>query len=194
MRVWTLLVVIMVGVGCSSSAEDDGEATPDGGGAPGRGCDEPDPDWLFCEDFASDDGDFDAWLERSDFVRALGGDDRGRIDLSDKGFPTCEEQQQCCSGDNFRPDDPVALPVGEWFCLEMMMEANASGASDGRMAYWVDDELAHEVTGLRWRTTNDLQLDRVGLQHYIAEGDADSPNRVWFDDVVVSTEPIGCPR
>ncbi|MFW6067216.1 MAG: hypothetical protein ACOC97_02680 [Myxococcota bacterium] len=331
MRVGALLVMVMFAVGCSSSGEGDpatdgGGDPPDGGGAPGYGCDAPDPSWLFCEDFASDDGDFDAWLDRSGFVRALGGDDRGRIDLSDahatsgewsvympaaeesgfrgaelvwyacdgeqatncelegydalyfrtmvrfaedhqyvhhflrisgldrfwrygsagcmpngesvmgttvdfdegthetffytyhldmscdtncdsyadaqaicddcadKGFPTCDEQQQCCWGDNFRPDEAVALPVGEWFCLEMMMEANTPGASDGRMAYWVNDELAHEVDGLRWRTTEDLKLDRVGLQHYIAEGDADAPNRVWFDDVVVSTERIGCPR
>jgi len=34
--------------------------------------------------------------------------------------------------------------------------------------------------------------NRVRLMHYIAAGDADRSNVIWFDDVVVSTEPIGC--
>lgn len=296
-----------------------------GGSSGAVDCDDPDADWLFCEDFERGDGDWQTWFEASDFLTADGGDDRNRIRLSDqyatsgdwsvhmpaaassnyqgadltwyacdgdqevncdlmgyeklyfrarvrfaedhqkvhhflnirgmdrfwsygkagcmpngestmgttvdfdegshetffytyhldmncdtscgdyldvdqwcqnckeKGFPTCEEQQQCCWGDRFEPDSPAPLPVGEWFCMEMMMEPNTPGSSDGRMAYWIDGELGHSVDGLRWRTTDELQLNQVRLQHYLAEDDADSPNRVWFDDVVVSTERIGCP-
>lgn len=305
---------------------DSGSSNEDGGTSAGHDCDDPHADWLFCEDFTSEDGDFAAWFEESDFVQALGEGDRGRVDLSDehatsgdwsvympaveesdyqgaeltwvacdgeqevncerrgydrlhfrtmirfaddheyvhhflrisgldrfwrygsagcmpngesamgttvdfeegshdsffytyhldmncdtncgdymdvesvcedcadKGFPTCGEQQQCCWGNHFAPEDDVSFPVGEWFCFEMMMEANTPGERDGQMAYWVNDELAHRVDDVAWRTNNDLQLDRVGLQHFIAPGDADSPNRVWFDDVVVSTERIGCPQ
>jgi hypothetical protein len=33
----------------------------------------------------------------------------------------------------------------------------------------------------------------VRLQHYVETADAqDHSNQVWFDDVVVATEPIGC--
>lgn len=60
------------------------------------------------------------------------------------------------------------------------------------MAYWIDGELGHEVEGIRWRTTPDQQLDRARVQHYIASGDAEQSNRVRFDDVVASTERIGC--
>jgi hypothetical protein len=35
-------------------------------------------------------------------------------------------------------------------------------------------------------------MNRATVAHYIASGDADRPHRVWFDDVVVSTERIGC--
>ncbi len=28
-------------------------------------------------------------------------------------------------------------------CIEMMMKINTPGASDGEMAFWIDDELAH---------------------------------------------------
>lgn len=302
--------------------DDVGGGDADAGGL--YDCQNPHPDWLFCEDFESGGGDYDTWFDQSGFVTAVGGDDRGRIDLSDehktsgdwsvympaseqsgyrgadlvwyacdgaqetncdlrgydqlyfrtwvrfapdhryvhhflnirgldrfwaygsagclpngessmgttvdfdedthetffytyhldmgcdtncgnyldvdarcdeceqKGFPTCDEQQQCCWGNHERPDDPVALPVDEWFCFEMMMEANTPGQSDGQMAYWINDDLAHQVDGFRWRTTAGLQLNRVGLQHYISSGSADQPNRVWFDDVVVSTERIGC--
>ncbi len=284
-------------------------------------CDNPHPNWLFCEDFTYGDGDYETWFDHSEFLTALGGGNRDRIDLSsdeyrtggwsvhmpaadedhrgadlvwyacegepttncqlrgydrlyfrtwvrfaedhtyvhhflgirgldrfweygsagclpngesvmgttvdfdrnthetffytyhmdmgcdqncgnymdvtarcdrcdDIGMPTCDEVEQCCWGNSFRPDPPVALPTDEWFCLEMMMEANTPGEADGEMAYWINDELGHEVEGIRWRSTEDLQLNRVRLQHYIES--ADSPNRVWFDDVVVSTERIGC--
>lgn len=41
-------------------------------------------------------------------------------------------------------------------------------------------------------TGPELQLNKAWLQHYIAGDDADQSNRAWFDDVVVSTERIGC--
>ena len=45
---------------------------------------------------------------------------------------------------------------------------------------------------MHWRDVDELQLNKAWLQHYIAGGDADRSNKVWFDDVVVSTERIGC--
>ncbi len=307
---------------------DAGGSGSDSGRVTAPGCDSPDDAWLLCEDFEAGDGDFTAWLAASDFVRALGEDDRGRITLSDeaprsgswsvhmpaaassghqgasldwwdcegaqetgcsplrsheqlyfrayvrfaddhryvhhflsiagsqpddfwyhgtagclpngelsmgttvdhredshesffytytpdmscdtrcdryadvdaicaecasKGLPTCTEQPQCCWGNVYAPDPPVALPTGRWFCLEMTMRANTPGESDGSMAYWIDGELAHQVDGMLFRTSPTLALNRVRLQHYITESDAEGfSNRVWFDDVVVSTERIGC--
>ncbi len=114
-------------------------------------------------------------------------------ECEEKGLPTCDEQPQCCWGNEFAPDPPVALPVGRWFCLEMMMKANTPNEHDGEMAYWVDGQLALRVDNMMWRTIPEVQLNRVRLQHYITSGDADGfSNRVWFDDVVVSTERIGC--
>ena len=119
-------------------------------------------------------------------------------DCADKGFPTCDQQPQCCWGNHFTPDPPVAFPVGEWFCFEMMMQVNTVGERDGVMAYWVNDVLALRVdenspTPIWWRTSPTLALNRVRVQHYITTDDAQGfSNRVWFDDVVVSTERIGC--
>ncbi len=112
---------------------------------------------------------------------------------ADIGMPTCEEELQCCWGDVYRPDPAVALPVGEWFCLEMTLQANTPGENDGVMEYWVNGAPGHRVDGFLWRIVPTLQLNRVGLQHYIESGDSDGhSNRVWFDDVVVSTRRIGC--
>ena len=335
------LLVLLVAIGCDDErpgaevgAPDSGVAIADTGAAPPDAatdtseqpearydCANPHPSWLFCEDFEAGDGDWETWFEQSAFLTAVGGSNRGRIDLSGEhrrsgdwavymggdddthrgadlvwyacdgeqrvncdlrgyerlyfrtwvrfaedhnyvhhflgirgldrfweygsagclpngesamgttvdfrrnthetffytyhldmgcdancgnymdvaarcqrcdeiGMPTCEEREQCCWGNNYRPDPPVALPVGEWFCFEMMMEANTPGAADGEMTYWINDELGHHVDGMRWRTTDSLQLNRVRLQHYIES--SDQPQRVWFDDVVVSTERIGC--
>lgn len=109
-----------------------------------------------------------------------------------KGFPTCDSVGQCCWGNHYEADTPVAFPVGEWFCFEMMMRPNAPGSSDGEMAYWVNDALAHEQGGMRFRTTGDLGMNRATVANYVAAGDTDQPQRVWFDDVVISTERIGC--
>ncbi|MBW1811712.1 MAG: hypothetical protein JRJ87_26220 [Deltaproteobacteria bacterium] len=119
-------------------------------------------------------------------------------DCEDKGFPTCTEQNQCCWGNHFSADQPVYFPVGEWFCFEMMMQVNDIGQQNGVMAYWLNGELAHRVDEnspipIWWRTSPTLTLNRVRLQHYITTEDAEGfSNRVWFDDVVVSTEYIGC--
>jgi hypothetical protein len=110
-----------------------------------------------------------------------------------KGLPTCTQQPQCCWGNNYSPPTAHSFPVGQWFCFEMTMAANTVGSSDGSMAYSVDGELIHQENGMMWRTSPTLALNRARVQHYITTDDADGhSNRVWFDDVVVSTAPIGC--
>ena len=104
----------------------------------------------------------------------------------------CENGLECCWGNTFKPESDTVLETGDWVCLELHMHINTPGQDDGTMAFWVDDELALEQGGMHWRDVEDLELNKAWLQHYIATGDADQPNQVWFDDVVVSTERIGC--
>jgi hypothetical protein len=101
-------------------------------------------------------------------------------------------RMECCWGNHFGPETPVVLPRGEWVCLEIGMRLNTPGEDDGWMAFWVNGELAHRQEAMHWRDTADLKLNKAWLQHYLAQGDADQSNRVWFDDVVVSTARIGC--
>lgn len=104
----------------------------------------------------------------------------------------CSRGPECCWGNHFAPEPPFLLPRGQWVCLELMMELNTPGRADGRMAFWVDGLNALEVTGMRLRDIPELQLNKAWLQHYIAGGDAEQANAVWFDDMVVSTDYIGC--
>lgn len=108
-----------------------------------------------------------------------------------KGMP-CPAEPECCWGNHFGPAEPVVLPRGRWVCLELMARLNTPGEANGEMAFFVDDAPAHRQTGMHWRDVADLQLNKAWLQHYVAAGDAQQSNRVWFDDMVVSTERIGC--
>lgn len=108
-----------------------------------------------------------------------------------KNMP-CRQRQECCWGNLFKPEPAVFLAPGQWVCLELMLQLNTPGQADGRMAFWIDGLPALEVDGMRWRDVPELQLNKAWLMHYIAAGDADQSNPVWFDDMVVSTDYIGC--
>jgi hypothetical protein len=106
-------------------------------------------------------------------------------------------------GNSFTPSPRVLIPRGKWICAEFMMKANsAPNVADGEQAFWIDGKLAGRFTGMRWRSTNDLKINKLWLEHYIGIGSG-APfqtkayypngkfNRVWFDDVVVATQYIG---
>jgi hypothetical protein len=104
----------------------------------------------------------------------------------------CENGNECCWGNHFSTQPQLVLPRGQWVCLEMMQKINTPGQADGEMAYWMDGELGHHQMGMHWRDVAELQLNKVWVQHYIANGDTDQENPIWWDDIVVSTAPIGC--
>jgi hypothetical protein len=110
---------------------------------------------------------------------------------NDLGLPTCTGGEKPCYWDNvFYPDPSFALPVGEWFCLDIMVQLNTPGEHDGIMTYWVNNTLIHKVENMMWRTSDTLALNKISLMHSISTSDADShSNRVWFDDISVSTIP-----
>jgi hypothetical protein len=93
-------------------------------------------------------------------------------------------------GNPFRPDDPpVLIERGRWYGLEMMIKVNRPDRADGEQAFWVDGQLQGHYTGLRWRTTENLKVNCLWMLLYIH--DNPQVNRVWFDDVVVSTAYVG---
>jgi len=132
-----------------------------------------------------------------------------------------------CYGNAFLRDTaegdwaPIGPQVrrGEWVCVEMMVQVNDLGESNGEQAFWIDGQLIRDdgqiishlgpgypngswlrdkwspapagdpFEGFRWRTTADLLVNYVWLYVYTEEESYDIPVR--FDDVVVATSYIG---
>lgn len=127
-------------------------------------------------------------------------------------------------GNVLSPARSVAVPRGQWQCVELMVQLNsAPDKSDGELALWVDGQRVMHLAqgmrrgpwsgmglslaeaggepfeGLRLRTSMDLKINHLWLEHYVDEGaqrqnklaNPNRVNRVWFDDIVVSTQYVG---
>jgi hypothetical protein len=92
-------------------------------------------------------------------------------------------------GQIFGTDPPLWIERGRWYCMEMMVQCNTPGEHDGEQAAWVDGEQVLHITGLRWRDTEELKIHCFRLHLYI--GDSPGVNRVWFDNVALSTGYTG---
>lgn len=112
-------------------------------------------------------------------------------DCAARGMP-CSDGPECCWGNLFSSDPRPVLARDRWVCLEMMLKLNAVGQSDGEMAFWVDGQLGHRQTSMHFRDVAELGLNKIWVQHYIADGDATQSNRIWWDDIIASTARIGC--
>ena len=117
-------------------------------------------------------------------------------------------------GNTFHPDPPALIKRGEWICVELMMKVNDPvEAYNGEQAFWVDGEKIQHLgkgfpngywvwdkfyphpdssafEGFQWRNDENLKLNFFWLLYYMT-GETDHMNKVYFDDVVVSTEYIG---
>jgi predicted deacylase len=88
------------------------------------------------------------------------------------------------------PADQRVVPArGTWQCVELRVQANHPGAGDGELAVWLDGRLYLHFQGIRWRTSDAVRIKRATLMVYVHQARRD--NRVWYDDVVVSTGYIG---
>lgn len=81
---------------------------------------------------------------------------------------------------------------GQWHCVEGHLRLNTPGASDGALEFWIDDELQASRSDLDLRGS----WDAYGINALVIEnlwpGGAPLPLRRWIDDVVISSDPIGC--
>ena len=95
-------------------------------------------------------------------------------------------------GNSFVGDEKVQIERGRWYCMEMMLKANTPGKKDGAQAFWVDGKRSGYFDNIRWRDTDDLKINCFWLLLYIHN--STRVNQVWFDNVAVSTAPIGPAR
>ena len=89
----------------------------------------------------------------------------------------------------FQNDPRDALQPGRWYCLELEQKANTPELHDGLQRMWIDGLLKGETMNIRWRDTTDLRINAFQLTF---SGSVPVTEQVWIDNVVVSTQKIGC--
>lgn len=93
-----------------------------------------------------------------------------------------------------RGDTPIfdGRNVGEWHCVEARVRLNEPGAADGVFELWVDGSLDARADGLNWvGAYDDYGINALFLENYWNGGSPQAQER-YFDQLVVSTERIGC--
>jgi len=127
-------------------------------------------------------------------IYRLGVEQRGSLQLM-ANFETTPPVTTDC-----KQQSRLRLPVGRWACVEWRMQV-----ASNEMQFWLD---GRKVTHVKARALsagacrgNDLQGEwrapprfdsfYLGLERY-----ADSANdqNLWWDDVVLSRQRVGCPR
>lgn len=95
---------------------------------------------------------------------------------------------------NFGPEflaRPTIVPeLNRWYAYEVMLQANAPGVRDGRIAFWLDGKLIADFKNLRLRDVPTLKIDRFGLSLHIGSNTR-SETRKWYDNVVAAKSYIG---
>jgi hypothetical protein len=80
--------------------------------------------------------------------------------------------------------------LGRWYEYEIMLKANTAGERDGRVILWLDGEVIADFQNLRFRDTDELTMNRVGLSLH-AGTDQGPDTYKWYDNGVSATSYIG---
>ena len=85
-----------------------------------------------------------------------------------------------------------AAHVGQWYCVEAHMKLNTPGQSDGVLELRINGNLEAQRTGMNFLGSYQTYgINAVFLENYWNAGSPQAQER-YFDDFVVSTQPIGC--
>lgn len=93
-------------------------------------------------------------------------------------------------GPYFVPRPETIPDLNRWYEYEIMLKANTPGKRDGRIAFWVDGELAADFLNMRLRDTTDLKIDKVSIDLHI-KSNTSAIAKKWYDNVVIATSYIG---
>ncbi len=79
-----------------------------------------------------------------------------------------------------------------WYCIEAHVRLNDPGQANGVQEFWIDGKLEARRDALDFvRGYTAYALNAIFLENYWNSGSAQEQAR-YFDNVVVSTQPIGC--
>jgi hypothetical protein len=82
---------------------------------------------------------------------------------------------------------------GKWTCVEVRMKLNTPGLSDGVLAFSVNGQSQAQATNLNFRGSyTTYGINAILMESFIGGSGAPQNQARWFDNFVVSTQPIGC--
>jgi Ca2+-binding RTX toxin-like protein len=93
-------------------------------------------------------------------------------------------------GPDFIPRPNFTPETGDWYSVELMVQANTVGARDGRVAAWIDGQLIADWQNLRFRSTDALKIDKFELM-LGAASNTNGADQQLFDNLVVADSYIG---
>jgi len=90
--------------------------------------------------------------------------------------------------------NPITLLPGQWYCIELYTKLNTPGSSDGEVKWWINSVLQGSYTNFSVRGSQAEPINGITFDNYFggAEIFPHPEQYTWRDDVVVSTNPIGC--
>jgi len=99
-------------------------------------------------------------------------------------------------GNWFQPQPDQVPPLQTWTCIEWRVKANTPGQENGELDCWINGVKRGEFRNINWRSAESLQVNKVQLTLYLEPDGYERAGggvtrTVWYDDVVVATQPIG---
>jgi hypothetical protein len=94
---------------------------------------------------------------------------------------------------NLRGTTPIFDSVhdGIWYCVESHVKLNDPGTSNGIQEFWIDGNLDARRDSLNFVVSyTDYAINAVLFENYWNSGSVQLQER-YFDNIVVSTQPIG---
>ncbi|MCP4966545.1 MAG: S-layer homology domain-containing protein [bacterium] len=140
---------------------------------------------------------YPGWSARMLFEPAgFGGLESDQIQL---GYYTYHVDQPGTCGEFMLWDDDGVLDQDLWYCIEGHVDLNTPGEADGVLTGWVDNALAFEQDGLRFRRAAEEDLDIRTFWMNVYFGGATIPNdrdlTLRIDDLAISDSGrLGCPN
>ena len=83
---------------------------------------------------------------------------------------------------------------GIWYCIEAHVKLNDTNpeVANGVQEFWIDEQLEARRDGLNFvKCWDEYGINAIFFENYWNSGSPVTQER-YFDNIVVSTEPIGC--
>ena len=90
----------------------------------------------------------------------------------------------------YLPTTQIPYAADRWICTEVQVKHNTPGQPDGELRVWIDGALMTQRTGVKFRDAA-VSWNAIEISGYY-DGGSPKAQTSWVDDVVVSTQRIGC--